>query len=1074
MAKYFLYITCCLVFSITAWGQTFNFKNYNTEQGLPQSQVLSITQDSKGNMWFGTNSGGVGKFDGNKFTTYTDNDGLVNNVVFSILEARDKRMVFGTNRGISVYNGFYFKNYTEKQGLKNSRVFKVIETDDNIWIGTEQGVYTFKNDKIQPFTEDTILNNSSVYTMFVDAQKRIWFGTFQSGAVCYNPANHSFKHYTTDNGLAENWVFSIGQTIAGDILVGARTNGLSIIDPAGKVRKCDYIPRQENVSFSCILTNSKNEQWFGTYAEGVIKYADNAVVKYNLKNGLTNNAILCMYTDREKNIWIGTDGSGVYKYSGERFVSYTKENGLPESYVNALAQDKKGNVWIALRSMGLIRMNGGVMSNFKFKPNTLNTIPDNDINAICLGRNGIVWFGSKDGLCSYENEQFTIFKDPGFRHKYILSLYEDSDGILWIGTNDGFYKLSNNQITEIKLKEGAKSEVGTTPVLSITEDKFGHLWLGTEDGAIEYDGEKPIAHNSGNGFVNKRVLTIITDHNKNLWLGTEEGLYNYNYSSFSKLSQKNGLISNAILFLITDQNKNLFIGTNNGIDKLDLNSYYNHSISIKHFGMDDGLVGLECNANACMKDNLGRLWFGTINGVEIYNPKEDFFNAQEPVTRINNLKLFFSTDELTKYVTETDSASKLPKDLVLSYNKNHLTFEYVGVSHVNPEKVRYQFKLEGIDNDWSPPTSKTEITYPSLPAGKYTFMVKAMNNDGVWNIEPVTYSFQILPPWYNTWWFYSICAVVLVASIWYYNYHKTKKLMEDKQKLENEVNLRTRELREEKEKVETINKEVISQKAIIEHKNTEITDSIKYAKNIQEALLPSMNDIHKAYHDIFILYMPKDIVSGDFYWFARRNNMKYLAAVDCTGHGVPGAFMSIVGNTLLNEIVNEKNITNPGDILLELHKGVKEALNQSNQEFERRDGMDIALCAIEENNRVLHFSGANRPLWIFRKSDPEKPEIIKPNKFPIGGAEFEKSRIYESQTITVEEGDCVYMFSDGYADQFGGPKGKKFMLANLQRAIAAIINLPIDEQKQKLYESFVSWKEDNEQVDDVLVIGLKI
>jgi serine phosphatase RsbU (regulator of sigma subunit) len=353
-------------------------------------------------------------------------------------------------------------------------------------------------------------------------------------------------------------------------------------------------------------------------------------------------------------------------------------------------------------------------------------------------------------------------------------------------------------------------------------------------------------------------------------------------------------------------------------------------------------------------------------------------------------------------------------------------------------------------------------------------MVKAMNNDGVWNIEPVTFTFEILPPWYKTWWFYTICVIVLGAGIWCYNYYKTKKLIADKQNLEKEVTLRTKELREEKEKVEVINKEVISQKTIIEHKNVEITDSIKYAKNIQEALLPSLSDIDQAYKNVFILYMPKDIVSGDFYWFARRNGMKYLAAVDCTGHGVPGAFMSIVGNTLLNEIVNDKQIVDPGDILLELHKGVKEALNQSNQEFERRDGMDIALCAFEENGNVLHYSGANRPLWIFRKSNPAHPEIIKPTKYPIGGVEFEEHRVYQSHTIQVEPGDSVYMFSDGYADQFGGPKGKKFMLANLQRTIESIIHLSISEQKQRLYNAFVEWKKDNEQVDDVLVIGLRV
>lgn len=661
----------------SARSQTYNFKNYNTEQGLPQSQVLSITQDSRGNMWFGTNSGGVGKFDGNKFTTYTDNDGLVNNVVFSVIETQNKQMVFGTNRGISVFNGFYFKNFGEKEGLKNTRVFRLVEANNKIWIGTEQGVYTMQDGRITPFTDDSVLNRSSVFSMFIDSQNRIWFATFQSGAICYNPATDAFLHFSTANGLMENWVFSIGQASNENILVGTRT-GLSVIDPKNKVSQGNYIPRQENASFSSILTNAKNEQWFGTYAEGVMKYDNEKVTKYNLKNGLTNNAILCLYTDREKNIWIGTDGSGVYKYSGERFISYTKDNGLPESYINAIAQDRQGNVWIASRGMGVSKLEDGKITNFMFKPNVPNALPDNDVTTMLCSKSGVMWFGTRDGLCYLDNNKFIIVTDNNFRHQYILSLFEDSKNNLWIGTNKGLYRYSNHFITDVKLSDGTAQ--GELPlILSVAEDRSGHIWVGTENGAVELNGQTPVLHDKKNGFVSKRVLSIVSDFNRNLWLGTEEGIYHYDYSKFTKISQNNGLSSNFINLLIPDQNKNLFVGTNNGLDKLDMNAFYNHHISIKHYVKEDGLVNLECNANACLKDNMGRLWFGTINGVEIYNPKEDFFNAQEPVTHITNVKLFFSTDELSKYVTKTDSLTKLPESLVLPYNKNHITLEYVGV-----------------------------------------------------------------------------------------------------------------------------------------------------------------------------------------------------------------------------------------------------------------------------------------------------------------------------------------------------------------------------------------------------------
>ena len=220
--------------------------------------------------------------------------------------------------------------------------------------------------------------------------------------------------------------------------------------------------------------------------------------------------------------------------------------------------------------------------------------------------------------------------------------------------------------------------------------------------------------------------------------------------------------------------------------------------------------------------------------------------------------------------------------------------------------------------------------------------------------------------------------------------------------------------------------------------------------------------------------MPKDIVSGDFYWFAQNGDTRFIAAVDCTGHGVPGAFMSIVGNTILNEIVNEKKITVPGDILLELHKGVKIALNQNAKEFERRDGMDITLCAFNSNSNEIQYAGANRPLWVYRKDKGYELEIIKATKFPIGGLELEENRVYQNHVVQINEGDCLYLFSDGYADQFGGPKGKKFMLTNLQKLLLENVNNTMEVQKQNLTDAFLNWKVDAEQIDDVLVIGIKI
>lgn len=1059
--------------SINVSAQTYNFKNYNTPQGLPQSQVLTIFQDHKGFMWFGTNGGGAGKFDGNKFTTISDNDGLINNFVYTIIENHKNELIFGTSKGLSIYNGFKFTNYNEKNGLTNSWVFKVLQDGDKTWIGTQEGVYLLQNEKIRRFSFDKTLDKASVFSIFIDSKQRIWFATINNGAICYDPTNNSFTQFDKSNGLQENLVFSFEENENHEILIGT-VGGVNIVDTKNTIRNCNYIPNQFNIAFRSILINSKKEQWLGTASDGLYKYYNNSLVRFDLANGLTYNSIMSLYSDKEANIWMGTDGSGIYKYLGEQFTSYTKQNGLPEDYVNAVSQDSKGAYWVALRNNGLSKIEGKTISNFRFNLKHPNDIPDNDITTMLSLKDGKTFFGTRDGLCIYENGVFKTITGFDFRHKYILSLFQDHKNNIWIGTNYGLFKYKDGVITEEKGINDLQKEGIEFPIFCIIEDKNSEIWVGTEHGIIKYANNNITLFNEKNNFVNKRILSSIIDSEKNLWFGTEEGIYNYDYKTFTKISQKNGLSSNSINFLQMDNQNRLIIGLNTGIDLLDITEYYNHKITVKHFGKDDGLLNLESNSNASFKDKEGRILIGTISGLEIYNPKFDKKNTIEASTNLNSVKLFFGQDDILKFATSIDSTSFLPRNLKLPFNKNHLTFQFIGISLTAPEKVMYQFKLEGLDDDWTPPTAKTEATYSSLPPGTYKFMVKAMNNDGLWNKEPVTFNFVISPPWYKTWWFYTLCVIVIIGGFWLYNFIHTKKLIADKQKLEVQVTERTKELREEKEKVEIINKEVIEQKTVIEHHNIEIMDSIKYAKNIQEALLPSLSEINTLFKNCFVLYMPKDIVSGDFYWFAKNGDTRFIAAVDCTGHGVPGAFMSIVGNTLLNEIVNEKKITAPGDILLELHKGVKIALNQNAKEFERRDGMDITLCAFNTNANEIQYAGANRPLWIYRKDKNYELEIIKATKYPIGGLELEENRVYENHIVPVNDGDCLYLFSDGYADQFGGPKGKKFMVTNLQKTLLENVKNPMEVQKQNLTNAFIDWKSTAEQIDDVLVIGIKI
>lgn len=269
---------------------------------------------------------------------------------------------------------------------------------------------------------------------------------------------------------------------------------------------------------------------------------------------------------------------------------------------------------------------------------------------------------------------------------------------------------------------------------------------------------------------------------------------------------------------------------------------------------------------------------------------------------------------------------------------------------------------------------------------------------------------------------------------------------------------------------EEITLELIHQKREIESKNRDLTDSINYAQKIQSAFLPESNYIKEILPNSFILYKPKDIVSGDFYWSKKSGNKIYLACVDCTGHGIPGAFMSLIGFSMLNEIVNTQNSDkNPAEILNELELKVNEALSSKQYHTQSKDGMDVGLCCFDLEKMELTYAGALRPLIIVSNGNIKE---IKGDRFPIGGGSAYLKAPFKSHFLTINKGDSFFMYSDGYPDQFGGPKDKKYMNKNFKTYLANQSALSTDEQAKNLEIELQEWKGENEQVDDILIMGV--
>ncbi len=282
---------------------------------------------------------------------------------------------------------------------------------------------------------------------------------------------------------------------------------------------------------------------------------------------------------------------------------------------------------------------------------------------------------------------------------------------------------------------------------------------------------------------------------------------------------------------------------------------------------------------------------------------------------------------------------------------------------------------------------------------------------------------------------------------------------------------RYRSKKKANEELDLKNQEIEQQKKTVEEKNWEITSSIEYAKRIQDAIMPSMQEIRASLPQSFVFYRPKGIVSGDFYWFSKRENTSYIAAVDCTGHGVPGAFLSMIGNDHLNQIVNMEKMQKPDEILNRLHQEIQVTLKQKHGVTENHDGMDVAMCAFDHTKNVLHFASANRYLYLIREGELSE---TKGDTVNIGGIMHEDVRQYTLHEIPLQKGDTFYVFSDGVSDQFGGESAKKFGYKRLKETLLEIHQKPMDEQHQAFEKTMVDWMGKEDQIDDFLLIGIRV
>ncbi len=1047
-----LFFVLLFVLVHSSKAQTYPFSNHTVENGLSQGQVLSVFQGDDGVMWFGTSGGGITKYDGRSYEYITDKNGLADNVVFCITKDKTGRILIATNNGLSVYDPKniskdktkQFTNYTTKNGLSDNRIFYILVDDNNEAIlGTARGLSTFKNNSCGILKLGNETDSVSVFHVLKDGKTDLWLSTLGNGIFNYN--GKTLKNYTTKDGLQNDMVFSVMKNTTNTFWFFTG-EGLSELKD-GKIQKINPGNIDTNATYYSYYKDNTNATWLATNI-ALVKINNNGkAIVFRKKNGLTDNSIWKIFQDKESNLWFASDQNGISKLSSERFLMYNTKDGLLFDEVKNVHQNKNGNYWISSK-LGISILKENDVINYTYKELGGNA----DIWDITEDKNGNYLIGTGNGLLIYNGQSFKRItcKDKESPLNTIFEVFVDNKGVTWLGTPIGVAIIKDGFIQPLNGIAITKNYVN-----KIFQDSKGDYWFCTDDGLYTYNGLNLKHFTEADQFTQKRVRDIIEDKDHNYWLATSNGLYKYNNSKFINVSDKLMLSSKEIYSIIIDKNDLLWAGLVNGIARIETK---NNDFKIRTYLNEDGFIGQGCSQNAMIVNNTGQIVIGTSKGLMVYQAEHDRDNTLEPATKLKNIELFFQETDWSQY---TDSINNnIPFNLDMPYDKNYLTFNFIGVSLIAPEKVAYKYMLKGIDKDWRT-SFKTEASYSNIPPGNYEFVVMANNGEGIWNKEPVTFKFSISPPFWRTWWFYSLIAAIILMGIYSYFKIRTANIQILKQ---NEI------IEEKNGALQHANNEIAE-------KNQNITDSINYAKRIQQSFLTSENIIDQFLKEHFILFKPRDIVSGDFYMAFDLPDRTIVVCADCTGHGIPGAFMSLIGISLLNEISRAKVILNTSEMLEELRSRIITALNPDRSETGGKDGMDISLISIfkkTDNGKIkIHFSGANTAIQLVSgQGDTARLVEFKGDKQPVGY--HSNMKPFTQQEIIANKGDIIYMYTDGYADQFGGTNGKKFMSKQLKHQIASVCHLPLKEQKTQLENVLTKWQGKLEQVDDVTVIGIKL
>jgi serine phosphatase RsbU (regulator of sigma subunit)/ligand-binding sensor domain-containing protein len=1027
-------------------SQTFSYRTYDENKGLPGSYLNVIEQDKSGFLWVGVDSN-LFRYDGFDFHRMEFSEKQTRGNLNALFCDREGTMWVGLTDG-SLFTWSEGGTLVHKALPESDRINRITEGPDRkIWIITQtKGIYLADAGGGDKIARLSMPEGYVVFDISFDGAGTILAATQDNLRVCTLSGDKVVEKLSFPE-LEYTWVHTIRQMDDDTWFAGTDYAGLFMIRRVNGMLAATSVGDTlfMNMRIPSLIAGDDRSLMIATQEAGVMKVKFSpdfsemeTTAVYDITSGLADNNIRTIFRDREENLWIGLYNSGLAAVTTNAFSFHKPETNWEINFIGSI-----GNQVVMGTRNGLYDYNplSGSFSNYRLLAGRTG---GSGIASWATDDRGNIWVGTvSDGLWVMKPDgllkQFYRSGNPG--QNRINSVAVETNNI-WLATLDGVVLLD---------RETGGQKAGYTTwemlphnnVAQVVVNRAGEVLVATKSDRLCYIHVTGGVRTEGMVMEGARVTdirSISVAADRTICAGTYgNGLFLFAGDTLLNYTVADGLLTNFCYSTLIASDGRIWTGHEKGF------SIINPATgSVRSFSTEFGVRG-DCMANAMAQTADGSVYVGTTEGIVAYNPAMEQKISVPPQAAI---------------VSVVINGVEYPyrESYNLPYRPSYsVRVNYAGISLRDPLNVVFRTRMENVDEEWSDFTAdRSSVTY-SLSSGHYRFNVEALTRDDPDNAATVSFSIVIEKPFTRKWWFILSVLAVLATAIYIIIRLRERAHRKQREYLESELQKRTAE--------------VYVQKEELAQKNLDITESIKYAKRIQSSVLPDTARLGTVFKEAFVFFQPRDIVSGDFYWFDWIDKDRFvLVCSDSTGHGVPGAFMSMIGTALLQDIITVKKITRPSQVLHELDRQIYSTLNQNQEVEASNDGMDIVVCEFNLKTRQLVFSSAMRPVILVIDGEQH---YVRGNRSSVGG-ESVTEKFYDDQEYHLREGDVVYLFTDGYCDQFGGQGAKKMKISRLRTLIDEIAPLPMEQQNKQVKDFFVEWQGDNEQVDDVLFMGLRV